>query len=108
MRTSDPLSAIVQTISEDEEIRDAVRKLALDALEQANHYLTKGDRNSKMAVIRMIAPTLIKSMERKTDSDEVVEMREQVKELMEELRASSREPAATITQLPTVHTDTPR
>lgn len=57
-------------LDDDPEVRAAIRRLAIDAIEQARELLIDASPNIKMQMIRQLLPALAKSLSAGKDEDE--------------------------------------
>ncbi len=85
----DPLRVMVETVADDEDVRARVKELCFKALDEAEWIMENGNLAVRMQIMRSLMPGLVKSVGKKTESDELQLLRETVNELMVEMRQTS-------------------
>lgn len=85
----DPLKVMVETVADDEDIRERVKELCFKALDEAEYLMDHGNHTVRLQIMRSLMPGLVKSVGKKTESDELQALRETVNALMVEMRQVS-------------------
>lgn len=73
---------------DDDEVRLAVKSLALKVLSDVTRLFDYGDPAIKLSVARTLLPSLVKSLATKDENAEVRLMKEQLDTMMQEMRDS--------------------
>ncbi len=101
---SDPLAnLLLDAARHDEVIKQAIRKLAWEVVQESHKLLTTGSPSTKMSVIRTLLPSLVRSLEKTEDADTSTQLRDELASLMSEIRSGAKvvldiQPATAIEQ----------
>lgn len=88
---ADPLAAAAASLAAiDPEIQAKMRRLVLQAIDQAQYLMDVGSPPMQMALVKSLMPAMVKEMAKQGgESDEVAGLRQELRELMLEVRGGT-------------------
>lgn len=92
MTTTANLGDLVAAVGDDPEVRTAVKRLALAALNEAETLVTRGTPAVKARVVNSILPALVKSLADTQDTTTTDELRDRLDGLFAEMRGKQTAP----------------
>lgn len=87
----DPISTLADAFGDDEEYQQGIKELVLQTMKMAVYTLKHGSPDAKSQVMRAMLPSVARTIRSTQESDEMDQMREELKAMLREISGQDPE-----------------